>query len=116
MNISLKNTKRHLYGNSLLTSHGKGVVDRAGGKVKPSVRRKVISKGKDAAIVQDSNSFAAVAKSLCEKTTIIHIDSSEIEKYKEENKFDKAIEVNGIFKMHVVEVNPQMTIEKFAIS
>ena len=91
------------------TSHGKGIVDGVGGKVKSIVRRKAMSKGKDAAIVQDSKSFAALAKSLCEKTTIIHIDSSEIEKYKEENKFDKAIEVNSILKMHVKEVNPQMT-------
>ena len=32
------------------TSHGKGVVDGVGGKVKSTVRRKVLSKGKDSLV------------------------------------------------------------------
>ena len=33
------------------TSHGKGVVDGVGGKVKSTVRRKVLSKGKDSLVL-----------------------------------------------------------------
>ena len=43
------------------TSHGKGVVDGVGGKVKSTVRRKVMSKGKDPIIVQDCQSFVDAA-------------------------------------------------------
>ena len=39
------------------TSHGKGVVDGVGGKVKSMVRRKMMSQGKDSLVVQDCESF-----------------------------------------------------------
>ena len=45
------------------TSHGKGVVDRICGAVKSLVRRKVMSKGSDATVVQNSTHCFKVAKS-----------------------------------------------------
>ena len=39
------------------TSHGKGVVDGVGGRVKSSVHAKVMSLGKKREIVQDAESF-----------------------------------------------------------
>ena len=49
------------------TSHGKGVVDGVRGKVKSTVRRKVMSKGKDSLVVQDCESFVQAAKKLMKR-------------------------------------------------
>ena len=60
------------------TSHGKGVVDGVGGKVKSMVRRKVMSKGKDSLVVQDCESFVQAAKKLLKSTSIVHLDRAAI--------------------------------------
>ena len=52
------------------TSHGKGVVDGVGGKIKSSVRRKVMGKG-ERIIVQDCESFVETAKTLVQKLYIL---------------------------------------------
>ena len=85
------------------TSHGKGV-DGIGGKVKSTVRRKVMSKGKDSLVVQDCESFVQAAKKLLKSTNIIHLDRAAIEIYKESQPFNNVLAVKGIFKMHVIEV------------
>ena len=90
------------------TSHGKGV-DGIGGKVKSTVRRKVMSKGKDSLVVQDCESFVQAAKKLLKSTSIIHIDKAAIEIYKESQPFNKVLAVKGIFKMHVIEVSGSET-------
>ena len=91
------------------TSHGKGVVDGVGGKVKSMVRRKVMSKGKDSLVVQDCESFVQAAKKLLKSTSIIHIDRAAIEIYKESQPFNNVLAVKGIFKMHVIEVSGSET-------
>ena len=85
-----------LFGKFSATSHGKGVVDGVGGKVKSTVRRKVMCQGKNCLIVQDCESFVAAAKQLICSTKIIHIDEQEILAYKDSNPFEGAIEVRGI--------------------
>ena len=75
------------------TSHGTGAVDGVGGKVKSSVHKKVMSLGKDREIVQDSESFASLAKKLCESTTIIHVKPEEVETYKDSDPFGNATAV-----------------------
>ena len=85
-----------------ITSHGKGVVDGVGGKVKSTVRRKVMSKGRDSVVVQDCESFVQAAKELLKSTRIIHIDSAAIEIYKESQPFNNVLAVKGIFRMHVI--------------
>ena len=69
------------------TSHGKGVVDSIGGKVKSSVHKKVMSLGKDQSIVQDSESLANLAKEISQSTTIVHVGKVEINEYKDTNPF-----------------------------
>ena len=69
------------------TSHGKGVVDGVGSKVKSSVHRKVMSLGKNRAIVQDSESFAKLASELSKSTKIIHVSKEEINAFKESKPF-----------------------------
>ena len=72
------------------TSHGKGVVDGVGGKVKSSVHKKTMSLGKDRPIVQDSKRSANLANKLSESTSIIHITNEEVSAYKDSNPFDKS--------------------------
>ena len=91
------------------TSHGKGVVDRVGGKVKSTVRRKVMNKGKDSLVVQDCEGFVQAAKKLLKSTSIIHIDRAAIEIYKESQPFNNVLAVKGIFKMHMIEVSGSET-------
>ena len=84
------------------TSHGKGVVDGVGGKVKSSVRRQVMSFGKDRAIVQDAESFAKVADKVTVNTEVKHVGNDKIKAYKESDPFNNSVPVKGIFKMHVM--------------
>ena len=90
-------------------SHGKRVGDGVGGKVKSTVRRKVMSKRKDSLVVQDCESFVQAAKKLLKSTSIIHIDRAAIETYKESQPFNNVLGVKGIFKMHVIEVSVSET-------
>ena len=91
------------------TSHGKGAVDGVGGKVKLTVRRKVMSKGKDSLVLQNCESFVQAVKKLLKSTSIIHIDRAAIEIYKESQPFNNVLAVKGIFKMHVIEVSGSET-------
>ena len=84
-------------------SHGKRVGDGVGGKVKSTVRRKVMSKRKDSLVVQDCESFVQAVKKLLKSASIIHIDRGAIEIYKESQPFNNVLAVKGIFKMHVIE-------------
>ena len=102
--LSLKYNKTFTWKFSA-TSHGKGVVDGIGGKVKSTVRRKVMSQGKNRILVQDAKSFADAASKLMTSTKIIHIDEEAITDYKENSPFDNAIDVKGITKIHMMEVN-----------
>ena len=70
------------------TSHGKGIVDGVGGKVKLSVHKKVMSLGKDRPTVQDSESFANLANEQSESTSIIHMTNEEVSAYKDSNPFE----------------------------
>ena len=87
------------------TSYGKGVVDGIGGKVKSSVRRKVMSQGKNVLIVQDAESFADAAKKVTARTKIIYIGEQEVTAYKQSGPFETAVDVKGISKMHIIEVD-----------
>ena len=107
-NLSLKYSKPFTWKFSG-TSHGKGDVDGVGGKVKSTIRHKVMSQGKNRLIVQDAESFASAAKKLISSTKTIHNGEPEIVTYKDGNPFEGAIEVNGISKMHVMEVDGEKT-------
>lgn len=84
------------------TSHGKGVVDGIGGRVKSSVHRKAMSFGKNRPIVQDSESFYKVAKQVTKNTKVKHISNNEVQKYINTKPFCYSTPVNGISKMHVM--------------
>ena len=84
------------------TSHGKGVVDGVGGKIKSSVYNKVMRQGKDRPIVQDYESFAKIANELSESTTIIHTIKKEVSAYKDSNPFNKSVSIHGASKMQVM--------------
>ena len=60
------------------TSHGKGVVDGIGGAVKSNVRRRVMSKGVNARVVQSSSDFASVAKECLKDVNLLHVSDAEI--------------------------------------
>ena len=107
-NLSLKYSKPFTWKFSG-TSHGKGDVDGVGGKVKSTIRHKVMSQGKNRLIVQDAEGFAYAAKKLISSTKIIHIGEPEIVTYKDRNPFQGAIEVKGISKMHIMEVDGEKT-------
>ena len=83
------------------TSHGKGVVDGVGGKMKSTVRRKMMSQGKDSLVAQDCKSIFQAVLKLLKSTSIIHIDRAAIEIYKERQPFNTILAVKGIFKIHV---------------
>ena len=85
------------------------LLDGVGGKVKSTVRREVMSKGKDSLVVQNCESFVQAAKKLLKSTSIIHIDRAAIETYKESQPFNNVLGVKGIFKMHVIEVSVSET-------
>ena len=68
-----------------------------------------MSQGKNRLIVQDAESFASAAKKLISSTKIIHIREPEIVPYKDKNPFEGAVEVKGISKMHVMEVDGEKT-------
>ena len=67
-----------------------------------------MSQRKNRLIVQDTERFAS-AKKLISSTKIIHIGEPEIVSYKDRNPFEGAIEVKGISKMHVMEVDGEKT-------
>ena len=92
------------------TSHGKGVVDGIGGRVKSIVyHRKVISLWRDQIIVQDARSFCQLASTLCDKTTVIHVMADEIDTYKSEDSFANSVQIKGIARMHVISSNGETT-------
>ena len=91
------------------TSNGKGVVDGIGGKVKSSVCCEVMRQVKNHPVVQDAQSFASAAKKLISSTKIILIGELQILAYKDSNPFEVAIEVKGISKMHMMEVDGEKT-------
>ena len=68
-----------------------------------------MSHGKNRVAVQDAESFASAAKKLISSTTVIYIGESEIVAYIESNPFDGAIEIKGILKMHMMEVDGEKT-------
>ena len=107
-NLSLKYNKPFTW-KFPATSHSKGVVDGVGGKVKSTIPHKVISQTKNCLIVQDAESFASTAKKLISSTKTIHNGEPEIVTYKDGNPFESVIEVKGISKMHVKEVDGDKT-------
>ena len=83
------------------TSHGKGVVDGIGGSAKSLVRQKVMSKGNNAEIVQNSADFFRVASGLLKDVTVLHIPESEVKNYIERSDpWNEVQDVPGISKMH----------------
>ena len=107
-NLSLKCNKPFTW-KFFATSQGKGVVDGVGEKVKSTIRRKVMSQGKNRLNVQDAESFASAARKLISSTKMIHIGEPEIVSYKDRNPFEGAIEGKGISKMHVMIVHGEKT-------
>lgn len=83
------------------TSHGKGVVDGIGGRIKSIVRQAVMSKRAESVIVQNSRDFARVASEKMTTTTVIHISQEEIDSVSQQ-AWDDVKTVPGIQKMHVV--------------
>ena len=84
------------------TSHGKGVVDGVGGRVKSIVHAKLMSLRRDGIFVQDSRSFCQLASTLCDKTTLIHVMADEVDIYKSEDPFANSVPIKGIARMHVI--------------
>ena len=84
------------------TSHGKGVVDGVGGKIKSSVHKKVMSLGKDQAVVQGSKSFAKLTSELSKSTRVIHVSKEKVDAYRESSPYSKSLPAHGISNMHVI--------------
>lgn len=85
------------------TSHGKGVVDGIGGAAKSNVRRRVMSKGANARIVQSSTDFAAVAQESLKEVNVLHVPQDEISEFiKRENPWGAIRDAPGISKVHLV--------------
>ena len=83
------------------TSHGKGVVDGIGGSAKSLVRTKVMSKGGNAIVVQNSMDFAAAASDLMNGVTVVHVSKEEISQVIDQEKPWSLIhDVPGISKIH----------------
>ena len=61
-----------------------------------------MSLGKNQNIIQDAESFCKLSKQLNQQTTVIHVSTEEVEKYKDTNPFAGSVPVSGIFKMHVM--------------
>ena len=64
-----------------------------------------MSLGKYRVTVQDAEIFCSAASRLCEKATVIHVASKEIETYKSTNPFETSVQVDGITKIHVICTN-----------
>ena len=86
------------------TSHGKGVVDGVGGSLKSYMRRRVLSPGENAPIVDNAESFFNVATHNA-RTTVIHTPTGDMEHYKTLATFSKSVAIDGIFKMHILNAN-----------
>ena len=86
-----------LSGKFSATSHGKGVVDGVGGRVKSIVHTKVMSLRRDRITVQDAKSFYQLVSTFCDKTTVIHVMADEIDTYKSEDPFANSVPIEGIY-------------------
>jgi hypothetical protein len=82
------------------TSHGKGVVDGIGGKVKSVVRQQVLSK-KNEVIVQNASDFVITAKQHLTNIQIIEVTEDEIDDINKQ-LWDEVQAVPGISKMHCI--------------
>lgn len=82
-------------------SHGTGVLDGTGAK--SVVRKRVMSKGAEAAVVQNSVAFFKVVDRDMSGVTAVHIIESEIEECaKAQNPWQDVKDADGISKMHGV--------------
>ena len=96
------------------TSHGKGVVDGIGGSAKSLVRKRVMSKGENAVVVQTSMDFYQVAKDNMKEVTVLHISETEIFEFVNAYKpWENVKYAVGISKMHIVSSIDGSTIEMF---
>ena len=86
------------------TSHGKGVCDGVGGRIKSLVRLAVTSKKSKRTVVQSSKDFVRTAKSMTNKTEILHIGENEIEIH--DDLWKQSRPYPGISKCHVVIAQP----------
>ena len=84
-------------------SNSKGVIDRVGGNIKPTVPHCGISKSKNPTIVQDCKSFVNAARNLINSAKMLLIDEVPIIADKNTNPFDNACYATGISKMHVMQ-------------
>lgn len=85
------------------TSHGKGVVDGIGGSAKSLVRKSVMSKGKNASIVQNSEDFFKIVSKSMSQVTTIHVTDSEVRKcIRTQNPWQGVKDAIGISKVHML--------------
>ena len=86
------------------TSHGKGVFDGVGGRIKSLVRLAVTSKKSKRTIVQNSEDFVRTANSLTCKTQVLHVAENEIEAHNDIWKQSRPYP--GISKCHIIIAEP----------
>ena len=88
-----------------VTAHGKGVVDGLWGRVKSLARMKIMSRGKNRVIVQNTADFVDLASKLCKNIQVRHLTVSQIEQYQEEDRFRFSKSAHGISLVHVMRAN-----------
>ena len=88
------------------TSHGKGVVDRIGGKAKSLVRTKMFAKRKkDRIIVQTPFDFFKAANKLMTKTKVEYVSQESIDMLNTTHPLTSAKKIKEITKAHVIKVD-----------
>ena len=93
------------------TSHGKGVVDGVGGRVKALVRAKVFSKKpKDHLIAQSPEDFSNAAKKVLTKIAVAYVDKEMIAAHNLAYPIAGVPAVNGISQTHMIQVDEKGTV------
>ena len=78
-------------------------VDGIGGAAKSHVRRRVMSKGASARIVQSAYDFATVAQACLKDVTVLHVPQIDIAEFIAKEQTWKTVKkANGISKVHVL--------------
>ena len=107
---ALIHLKRNITWEYFATSHGKGAVDGIGGVVKRTVSTAVLSKQEQ---VQNAPDFFRVAKSKCEKISVLYCGTKEIESNMEEyNKiWENIVPIPNLRNLHFAKVISKYMLE-----